>query len=89
MFEKLDINGLIQLKQSKGSLRLYLSHEPFDERHARHIAEQLEKEGIEVMVAADYRGGICQPPSEEDIRNVTEAIKNADAVIYLPPKRSE
>lgn len=61
--------------------KFYVSHNPSEEEGARRLAKKLEKEGHEVIVAADARPHKDKPHDEHDLEAVRKIIGTCDAVI--------
>jgi hypothetical protein len=77
-----------QLKE-RGLLKIYLSHDPFQEKEARIFANELEQIGITVVVAADVRPHKDGVHDKSDLEVVKRAMESCDAIVrYELVKRS-
>ena len=61
--------------------RIYLSHEPWQEKVARAFARRLTERGFKVIVGADARPHKGRPQDEEDFYIVKKVIDSCDAVV--------
>lgn len=73
--------------KSKGYSKIYLSHNPWEEKQARNFANKLRKEGLKVIVAADARPHKDNPRDEKDLEIVRQVIDSCDAVIVYKQRK--
>lgn len=69
-----------QLKE-RGQQKIYLSHDPFQEKEARIFANELEQLGITVVVAADVRLHKDGIHDKNDRDVILMAIKSCNATV--------
>lgn len=71
-----------QLKE-RACKKIYLTHDPFQEKDARIFAEALEQLGFTVVVAADVRSYGVAPRDVSDFEPVKKAAQSCDAVVIF------
>lgn len=77
---------LVERIRKAGHKKIYLSHQPWEEKEARNLAKKLRSKGIQVVIAADIRPHKDKPHSPKDLEPVRRAIASCDAVVLYHPE---
>jgi hypothetical protein len=76
-----EFDMLVDRLKKKSFMRVYVSHEPWQEPEARDFGQRLRERGFSVILGADARPHKDSPHDEKDLEVVRQVIASCDVVV--------